>query len=88
MTIENAYIIFYKIADGIIFGYTNYDFEYDDDQSAEPLINIPSKEKCASNNGVAVETIGIKKWTKENPVDADFKKDIDDLNENDLEDIE
>lgn len=88
MSIENAYIIFYKIADGIIYSYVNYNFEYDDEQSAEPLLNLPSKEKCASNNGVAVETIGIKKWTKEDPQEADFKNDIDDLNENDLEDIE
>lgn len=88
MSIENAYVIYYKIADGTIYSYVNYNFEYDDELSAEPLLNLPSKGKCTSNNGVAVETIGIKKWTKENPVESDFKDNINDLNENDLEDIE
>lgn len=88
MSIENAYVIFYKIADGIVYSYVNYNFEYDDEQSGTPLINVPSKIKCAINNGISVETIGIKKWTKENPVESDFKDNINDLNENDLEDIE
>jgi len=87
MSIENAYVIFYKIADGMVYSYATYNFEYEDG-SGGTLLNTPSKEKCASNNGLSVEDIGIKKWIKENPQDEDFKNNIDDLNENDLEDLE
>jgi len=86
MSIENAYVIFYKIADGTIYNYVKYNFEYEDG-SGGALLNTPSKNKCATNNSVAIGTIGIKKWTKENPIETDFKDDIDDLSAGDLEDL-
>jgi len=85
MTTENYYIIFYKILDGTILSYVRYRFVYDE---SEKLLNPFSKDRCANNNGLSIENIGIKKWKKENPQESDFKDNINDLNENDLENIE
>ena len=83
MSVETAYIIFYRISDGYIYSYTRYNFEY----NGEILLNKPSKEKCAENDGVSEESIGMKKWNKTDPQESDFKDDIDDLTQGDLENI-
>lgn len=83
MSIETKYLIFYRLSDGYIYSYTLYNFEYD----GETLLNVPSKAKCATNNGVTEASIGMKKWNKANPVEADFKDDLDDLTPGDLEAI-
>jgi hypothetical protein len=35
------------------------------------LLNAPSRQKCASNNGVSESDIGVKKWTVEDTEDLE-----------------
>jgi len=74
-----TYAIFYNSSDGHIFSYVQHNFEYDEEITGSPLINLPSKEHCASNNGVSVSVIGIKKWTVTNPDVDDFVININDF---------
>lgn len=72
---EYTYVIFYRISDGNIYSYVYYNFEYD----GETLLNKPTKARCATNNNVTEVSIGIKKWTKEDPQDSDFKDNIENI---------
>jgi len=86
---STKYIIFYQISTGKVLSYQSYNFEYDD--VAETYINVPEKQRCADNNGINISDIGIKKWNKDlsglTPAEAqaEFKDNIEDLSESDLE---
>jgi len=81
-------IIFYIKSTGEILSYITYELEYFEESGEDlVLMNKPSKEKCAENDGVSEESIGMKKWNKTDPQESDFKDDIDDLTPGDLENI-
>lgn len=83
------YVIFYKISTGEIFSYQAFEFMYDN--VTESYINLPEKQKCADNNGINISDVGIKKWNKDlseltfEQQQAEFKDNIADLSESDLE---
>lgn len=70
------FVIFYKISDGTVLSYVSYIYESDGEGG---YLNIPSKQKCASNNNLSEESIGMKKWSKEIPQESDFKSNINDI---------
>jgi hypothetical protein len=78
-----AYLIFYQISTEKILSYVFYNFQYE----GEELINPPSKQLCVERNNISINDIGVKKWTKENPLESDFKNNLSELSGGDLEDI-
>lgn len=83
-----TYAIFYNISDGNIFSYVLYSFEYSEDTGTE-LLNPPSRQHCANNNGISEASIGVKKWTVIDPQENDFVSNINDFSTGeDLVDIE
>ncbi|MEQ9716552.1 MAG: hypothetical protein ABGF52_13625 [Candidatus Asgardarchaeum sp.] len=76
-------IIFYQNSTGNIFSYVSYNLEYE----GEDLLNRPSLDRLSSQHNINVSDIGIKKWSKENPIEADFKDNVDDLIAEELEEI-
>ena len=82
-----TYAIFYKTSDNSILSYVIYTFEYSEDTGAE-LLNAPSRQHCATNNGLSEASIGVKKWTVADPSEEEFVFNINDFpTGEDIEDI-
>lgn len=79
-----AKIIFYRKADSSILSYVEYGLEKDENGV---VTNPPSVAKCAETHGLTEADIGVKEWTKVDPVEADYADNIADLLSTELVDI-
>ena len=79
-------IIFYKKSDNSILSYVSYTLNK---LSGGVITNLPSKELCASRNGLQESDIGIAEFLIENPdPDTDFKDNLNNLGTGDYDIID
>ena len=77
-------IVFYvnkdtgRYKEGDVLSYVSYNVRKYKDNKDIGLV-MPSLEKCAENNGLKIEDIGVKEFTKIKPRDEDFKKNVNEL---------
>lgn len=75
-------IILYQKSTGKIFSYASYN-----NRDEEENLIRPSLKRCSDIHGIDESDIEVVEWTKENPSEDDFKDNIEDLDEGDLEEI-
>jgi hypothetical protein len=75
-------IIFYQKSTGKIFSYISYN-----NRDEEENLIRPSLKQCSEIHGINESDIEVVEWTKASPSEEDFKDNVEDLNEEDLEDI-
>ena len=75
-------VVFYQVSTNKVLSYLDYDAT-----NSWGIMEEPTTEFAASRNGLSLGDVGVKKFKKVNPVEADFKDMLTSLDPGDLEDF-